>query len=88
MDLFSVEVMSGEQMLKFWVENGTHEYAINKEWRSRHRINFPYTVNSKGIIIDHLKKAFVSDIEVDDIVFEQANMIREKRGIENEPNDV
>lgn len=52
---------------------------INIEWRRRYHMNAPYVLTEDGIIKNCLLNAFVADRECDQLILEQANILRKKR---------
>lgn len=69
---------SEEQLIKLFKDKKANNKELNKEWRRRYHINFPYKVNKSGVIVDCLRNAFVGDRQMDEIVLVQAKRIREQ----------
>lgn len=50
---------------------------LNKEWRKRYGINFPYKLHESGTIINCILNAFVGDRQMDKLILYQANKQRQ-----------
>lgn len=71
--------LSEYELLNLATTEQTHNREINKEWRKRFGMNFPYRLSLEGFIENRLVKAFVGDRECDQLILDQANILREKR---------
>lgn len=71
--------LSEHQLLELATTERTHNKEINKEWRKRYGMQFPYKLSLDGHIENKLIKAFVGDRECDQLVLDQAKRLREQR---------
>jgi len=74
--------LSEQQLLDLATTEKTHNKEINKEWRKRYGMQFPYKLSSDGHIENKLIKAFVGDRECDRLVLDQAKRLRNQRKTE------
>lgn len=68
-----------KQLLAVYQESTMHQSEVNKEWRKRHKINCPYTVDVEGNIVNKIINAFVARSECDQLILDQVDRINESR---------
>lgn len=70
---------SEHQLVMVAYEVGLHDSELNKEWRKRYAMNFPYKLNIRNQIHNCLMDVSVDDEECDRSILDQANHLRERR---------
>lgn len=73
--------LSEHQLILLAERDKTQNKHINIEWRKRYGMNFPYKLNIAGKIENVILGALVGDRECDMMILQQANQLRERRGV-------
>jgi len=71
--------LSQHQLLRIAHDVGLHDKELNKEWRKRFGMNFPYKLDRKGKIYNALLDITIWDEEADALILDQAKQLRERR---------
>lgn len=71
--------LTKEKLIKLQSDDNVHNKGINIVWRSRYGLNFPYKLNSQGSIENCILGALVGDREMDTLILQQANRLRDER---------
>ncbi len=73
------ENLTEEQLIELQSQDSTHNKDVNIVWRSRYKMNFPYKLNRSGSIENCILGALVGDREMDTLILQQANRLRDER---------